>query len=235
MKSLLLISLAPVFIIAWYIYYRDKWEKEPISLLIASILLGALAVLPILFVESYLIKNPLFVSNSIFSAAAYDGFVVAGFSEEFFKFLVFMLLIWGNKNFNEKFDGIVYAVFISLGFAGIENLMYVFNYGIQTGYVRAITAVPLHAIVGVIMGYHFGLAKLGKIAMRPIHLILALLLPIFFHGLYDWIVMINQSWYLFLFIPYLFFLWHRAFRRMRTLSDTSRFKPVDDKWEMPKD
>lgn len=234
MKSLLLISLAPVFIIAWYIYYRDKWEKEPIGLLIVSLLLGALAVLPIIFVETYLTENPLFVTNSVYSAAAYDGFIVAGITEELFKFLVFLFFIWGNKNFNEKFDGIVYAVFISLGFASVENLMYVFNYGIQTGYIRAITAVPLHAIVAVVMGYHLALAKFGKKITRPFHFLLALLLPIIFHGFYDWIVMIQQSWYLLLFVPYLFFLWRSAFRRMRILSDTSRFKPVDDKWEMPK-
>ena len=173
-------------------------------------------------------ENPLFAINTVYSAAAYEGFIVAGVTEEFFKFLVFFILIWGNKNFNEKFDGIVYAVFISLGFAGIENLMYVFNYGIQTGYVRAITAVPLRAIVAVVMGYHLALAKFGKRETRFFHFLLALFLPIAFHGFYDWIVMINQPWYLLLFIPYLFFLWRRAFRRMKQLSDTSRFRPKED-------
>ncbi len=227
MKNILLIALAPVFIIAYYIYHRDKWEKEPIGLLLVSILLGAVAVLPIILVETYLTENPLFATDTVYSAATYNGFVVAGVTEEFFKFLVFMILIWGNKNFNEKFDGIVYAVYISLGFAGVENLMYVFNYGIQTGYVRAVTAVPLHAIVGVVMGYHLGLAKLGDNG-KAFHFLLALLLPISFHGFYDWIVMVNQPWYLIIFIPYLFFLWRRAFRRMRELSDISRFRPEEE-------
>ena len=226
MKDIFLIALAPVFIIAYYIYHRDKWEKEPIGLLIVSILLGAVAVLPIILIETYLTENPLFATDTVYSTAAYNGFVVAGVTEEFFKFLIFMILIWGNKNFNEKFDGIVYAVYISLGFAGVENLMYVFNYGIQTGYVRAVTAVPLHAIVGVVMGYHLGLAKLGD-SGKAYHFLLALLLPISFHGFYDWIIMVNQPWYLLVFIPYLFFLWRRAFRRMRQLSDTSRFRPKE--------
>ncbi len=221
MRNLLLVSLAPVFIIAFYVYHRDKWEKEPIGLLIISLLLGAVAVLPIIFVESYLMENPLFAINTVYSAAAYEGFIVAGVTEEFFKFLVFIILIWGNKNFNEKFDGIVYAVFISLGFAGVENLMYVFNYGIQTGYVRAITAVPLHAIVAVVMGYHLALAKFGKRG-RALQLFLALFLPVIFHGFYDWIVMIDQPWYLLLFIPYLFFFVATSFPTDET---TFGYKP----------
>jgi RsiW-degrading membrane proteinase PrsW (M82 family) len=158
---------------------------------------------------------------------------VAAATEEFFKFLVFMLVIWNNRNFNEKFDGIVYAVFISLGFAGIENVLYVFSYGVEIGYVRAFTAVPLHALVAVVMGYHLGLAKMGT-NRRNGHLFLALVLPILFHGFYDWILMIRQSWYLLLYVPFLYFLWRRAFRRIKTLSEESRFNPKNT-WKLPDD
>ena len=223
MKDIIFISLAPVFIIAFYIYYRDKWEKEPIGLLIASLLSGAVIVIPVILVETFLQASPFFDISSAYSAATYNGFIVAGTTEELFKLSMFLILIWGNKNFNEKFDGIVYAVFISLGFAGIENLIYVFNYGINIGYIRAFTAVPAHAIFGVIMGYHLGLAKMNN-SGRTYHFFMAIILPILFHGFYDWIVMINQPWYLLLFIPYIFFLWRRAFRRIKELSDNSRFR-----------
>ena len=233
MNDTLFIALAPVFIIATYIYYRDRWEKEPIGLLLLSLLLGAIVSIPVVFIEHRLMQRPVFELDSLLFSATYEGFVVAAATEELFKFLVFMLVIWNNRNFNEKFDGIVYAVFISLGFAGIENVLYVFSYGVEIGYMRAFTAVPLHALVAVVMGYHLGLAKMGT-NRRNGHLLLALVLPILFHGFYDWILMIRQSWYLLLYVPFLYFLWHRAFRRIKTLSEESRFNPKNT-WKLPDD
>src|SRR5680860_1439985 len=108
--NLILLSLAPVFIILGYIYFRDKYEKEPIRLLLFALLAGAITVIPILFVEQFLsVFTNLF--SGLFSAA-WNAFVVAAFSEELFKFIALYLLIWKSPEFNEKFDGIVYAVFI---------------------------------------------------------------------------------------------------------------------------
>ncbi len=120
--NILFISLAPVFIILLYVYYRDKYEREPWKMLLKALVIGGLVSVPTIFVEMFLSS---FAPESKISNAAYTAFVVAGFTEESLKYLAFILIIWNSKHFNEKFDGIVYAVFISLGFAGIENIIYV--------------------------------------------------------------------------------------------------------------
>ena len=145
--NLLFISLAPVFIIAFYVWFRDKYEKEPIAMLLRALLIGAVITLPVIFIE-----RGLFSLGATFSFGPFwDAFAVAGLVEESFKFLAFYLIIWRNVNFNEKFDGIVYAVFIALGFAGVENILYVAEGGVQVAITRAITAVPAHALFGVII------------------------------------------------------------------------------------
>jgi len=155
--------------------------------------------------------------------AFYTAFVVAGFTEELFKFLALYLIIWSNKNFNEKFDGIVYAVFISLGFAGIENIIYVLQHGMQTGYIRAIVSVPGHALFGVTMGYYFGLAKFYP-DKRKLFLIRSFFYPVILHGIFDFILMLG-NYRLFLgFIPYVIFLYIDGLRRMRRISRSSIYR-----------
>ncbi len=210
--NLTLIALAPIVIILVYIYIRDKYDKEPLSLLFKSLLAGAIIVIPIVILESWLsgfIGNP-----SSYQAAAYNAFVVAAFSEESFKFLALYLLIWKSRHFDERFDGIVYAVFISLGFAAVENIMYVYNHGLSTGILRAFTAVPAHAIFGVCMGFYFGLSKFST-ENTSINLMKALFIPILLHGVYDFILMTGHPLLLFVFIPYLIFLWRYAIKKLK--------------------
>ena len=220
--AVLLASLAPVFIILFYVYFRDKYEKEPLGLLIKALLLGIVIVIPVIFVERLLMN--LMPSAGKVAEAAYHAFVVAGFTEELFKFLALYMLVWKSPSFNEKFDGIVYAVFVSLGFAGVENVMYVMDGGMQTALTRAITAVPAHAIFGVTMGYYLGIAHMYK-ELKGKYLVRALLVPILLHGIYDFILMVEIGWLLLLFIPYVIGLYFMAIKKMKILSDTSIFKP----------
>jgi len=219
--DLLLIALAPILIILVYIYVRDKYEKEPIGLLIKALAVGALTVIPIIFVEKLLQAKGIYLEG--YYSVAYTAFVVAAFSEEVFKFIALYFLIWKNKDFNEKFDGIVYAVFISLGFASVENVMYVFQHGHATGITRALTAVPGHALFGVAMGYYFGMAKLSK-ENKMKNLLLALIVPVGLHGLYDFILMTEHKYLIVAFIPFLYYLWKSGFKKMKELSDKSKFK-----------
>jgi RsiW-degrading membrane proteinase PrsW (M82 family) len=223
--SIIISALAPVVIILFYIYFRDKYEREPIALLLMSIAAGALIVLPVIFVEQMISSGNPFTetSGSKIGNAAYDAFLVAALVEEAFKFLALYLLIWKNKNFNEKFDGIVYAVFISLGFAAVENIMYVSRGGLDVALTRAITAVPAHALFGVRMGYFFGIARMYK-ELRRSHLILAFIYPFILHGIYDFILMTQINWLLLLFLPYLVFLYFVGFRKMKIISNSSIFK-----------
>jgi len=219
--NLIFIALAPVFIIAIYIYFRDKYEKEPIKLLIKTIVAGAIIVIPVIFLERFLGRFS--TDFQFYKKAAYTAFVVAAFSEEIFKYIALYIIIWNNKNFNEKFDGIVYATFISLGFAAVENINYVLSYGIQVGYTRAFTAVPAHALFGVSMGYYFGLAKFYP-NRRNYYLSLSLLIPFVLHGIYDFILMAHFEYYLLMFIPFIFYLWRSGLKKMKKLSDLSIYK-----------
>jgi len=223
---LLFLSLAPVFIIAFYIYFRDKYEKEPIGILIKSFLLGALTVIPVVIIELLLDnywETKFSTSVPKIGTAAYSAFVVAAFTEELFKFGAFLVLIWRNKNFNERFDGIVYAVFISLGFACVENVLYVFQSGLPTAILRAFTAVPAHALFGISMGYYFGLAKFIP-EKKTYYIWLAILMPILLHGIYDFIIMAENGYLLLLFIPFLGFLWYSNFKRMKNHIANSEMK-----------
>ncbi|MFC2089799.1 PrsW family glutamic-type intramembrane protease [Bacteroidota bacterium] len=219
---LLLSALAPVIIILFYIYFRDKYEKEPISLLLLSILAGVIIVLPILLIEGLISSwNPFAGNPDVhIQNAAYDAFLVASLVEEGFKFLALYLLLWRNKNFNEKFDGIVYAVFISLGFAAVENIMYVNRGGYDVALIRAMTAVPAHALFGIRMGYFFGVAKMYS-ELRKTYLPLAFLYPFLLHGVYDFLLMTGSNWLLVVFVPYLVLLYFLGFRKMKITSDTS--------------
>lgn len=219
--KLLIIALAPVVIIAAYVYFRDKYEKEPIGLLVKALVLGVLIPVPVIFLERFLSNiMPELVGGW---PAFYDAFVVAAFSEELFKFLALFLLIWKNVNFNEKFDGIVYATFISLGFAGIENILYVFQHGEMTGYTRAIVSVPGHALFGVTMGFYFGLAKFYP-NRRKLLLIKSFIYPILLHGIFDFILMLGNYRLMILFIPFVIFLYYDGLRKMKNLSERSVYK-----------
>ena len=220
-KSLLFISVAPVLVIALYIYIRDKYEKEPLVCLLKALISGVLIVFPVVFVEKLLYG--LAPVSADLGGAAYNAFVVASFTEEGFKYLAFIILFLSNRNFNEKFDGIVYAVFISLGFAAVENIMYVFRGGYQVGYLRALTAVPAHALFGTVMGYHFGIARFYPVR-RISSLILAFLMPFAWHGLYDFLIMSQRQVMLLIFIPVVIYFWINGFQRLSRLSKASVFR-----------
>lgn len=223
--AVFLASLAPVFIILFYIYFRDKYDREPLGMLVKALLLGIVIVVPVIFVERMLM-NMMPQSGKV-TAAAYHAFVVAGSTEEIFKFLALYLLVWKSPSFDEKFDGIVYAVFVSLGFAAVENVLYVMDGGMQTALTRAITAVPAHAIFGITMGYYLGIARMYQ-ELKAKYLARALLVPILLHGIYDFILMVEIGWLLLLFIPYIIVLYIMGMKKMKILSDTSVFKPLEE-------
>lgn len=188
--NLILVSVAPVFIIILYIYFKDKYEKEPKRLLFYNFLLGAIVSIIITSILYYAfdIVLPLPNKTSIFQQFI-KAFFVVGLVEEFSKYLIVRYFAQPNKEFNEPFDGIVYAVMVSMGFAATENIFYVIQGGYTTALARAFTAVPAHATFGVLMGYFMGKAKFSnnKIVLN----LAGLLLAIIFHGAYDFFLFIN--------------------------------------------
>jgi len=222
---LLLLALAPAIIIMIYVYFRDRYEKEPIKLILKGILLGAIIIFPVGLIENYLIELGKLYGK--IPKAAWDGYIVAGATEEAFKYLMVFILIWRNSNFNEKFDGIVYAVSVALGFATVENLFYVFSQNsMQVGLLRAFTAVPGHTIFGIVMGFYLGLARFDQ-SNRTKWLLKAFLIPWLLHGTYDFMIMTGHPLLILTFIPFLIFMYRVGLKRMREFNDQSIFNPAN--------
>lgn len=188
--SLLLLAIAPAMIVILYIYFKDKFEKEPVRFLFKNFLMGAIVSVIITVILSFVANEffPLTDVTSIFQQFI-KAFFVVGFVEEFSKFIIVKYYAQKNNEFNEPFDGIVYAVVVSMGFAALENVLYVFEHGVGTGIVRAFTAVPAHATFGILMGYFMGLAKFSKNKMMLN--LTGLIVATFFHGAYDFFLFIN--------------------------------------------
>ena len=198
------IAVLPVIVLMIYIYRQDKYQKEPIKTLAKAFIGGMIAIpLDILIVTGIDgVLGDTFIANTVF----FTAFLEAGIPEEFSKFLIFMIFIWRDKNFDEYFDGIVYASFIGLGFACVENIGYVFEYGFQTGVVRALLSVPGHFLFGVVMGYFLSLAKFHP-ENRSRLLLSGLLLSMLAHGLFDWLLMVASVLPIVGGIIYIVFLW----------------------------
>ncbi len=224
MDTLILLASAPILICAFYIFIRDKYEKEPIWLLIVGVVLGSVITIPILFVENIFIDINPFIEGKYYDL--YKSYIVAGFTEEIFKFTILLFLIYRNKNFNERFDGIVYAVFISLGFALVENILFVTNDrlgGIATGINRGIFSVPAHMLYGISMGYYFALIKYEKNKFFK-NITLALLNPIFIHGTFDYILTLDNKINFLIFFFYVILLWYFGYKKMKKHIEKSPFK-----------
>lgn len=223
---LLLAAIAPSAALMYYIYMKDKYEKEPRRLLVKAFLLGAISVIPVLIVEMNL--NLFERGDESLIAAGYTAFIVAGLVEEAFKFTMFYLLIWRNNEFDEMYDGIVYSVFVSLGFATVENIGYVLSSGFSVALLRSITAVPAHAMFGVAMGYYLGIAKFVREPYKSRYFRKGLIVPIILHGIYDFILLSRRYYIMSIFVIYMIYLWKRGIRNVRELVECSPYKNDSD-------
>lgn len=188
--QLLAIALAPGSAIMLYIYLKDKHEREPLSLLLISFIYGVFSTFVTLAI-SVPVDFIISAKENDFAYEFVDAFFKVALIEELSKFLFVRFILYRNRNFNEPFDGIVYAVMVSMGFATLENILYVFHYGFETGLLRMFTAVPAHASFGVMMGYYLGLSKFSH--QRPLYYsFIALCVPMLFHGTYDYFFFIEK-------------------------------------------
>jgi protease PrsW len=186
---LLILALAPGVAIALYIYLKDKHEREPLSLLLMSFLYGIFST-AVTVIFSLPLEYLITINDQDAVHQFGNAFFKVAFIEELSKFLFIRFILFRNKNFNEPFDGIVYACMVGMGFATLENIIYVFQYGAATGYMRMFTAVPAHASFAILMGYYLGLAKFTH-QKTFYYSILALLSATVFHGAYDYFLFIS--------------------------------------------
>ena len=191
MKIILIASLAPVLFLMIYIYIKDKYQKEPLKMLLLAFAGGLLAAIADIALLSALSFAEIHVFSSELNQALYQAFCQAALPEEFCKLLFLYLFIWKSRYFDEYYDGIEYAAFVGLGFAGLENILYVFEGGLGVAVGRALFAVPAHFFFAIIMGYFFAFAKFRP-WKRKTYLLLAYLCPVIMHGIYDFILMYNS-------------------------------------------
>ncbi len=244
---LILAAVVPALVLLIQVFRADRLEKEPISMLLGLILWGVIAA----ELASLTERAGLWLLDRSFGVAAEPAqeplaipalalsgsngltyyalmmFVVVAVSEEGFKYLLLRLRTWHSPEFNCTFDGVVYAVFISLGFALWENVQYVLHYGFATALARAFTAVPGHACFGVFMGTWYGVAKrwdlLGRRARSRCNRVLALLLPVLLHGCYDFIALSEDTQTDWLFLPFIAVLFFVSFGMVRIMSRNDSF------------
>ena len=188
---ILLTAIVPIIILVVYIKGKDKNKPEPTGQLVKAFVYGVISA-PL----SFCVSIP-FASIGLYPAESNTimgsietAFYGAAIPEELAKFVMLWLLLRNNKFFDEKMDGIVYAVFVSLGFAALENVLYLFSYSdlfLTIGISRAIFAVPGHFCFGILMGYYYSLAKFYP-QNKDRNRVLILIAPIIVHGMYDTIL-----------------------------------------------
>jgi RsiW-degrading membrane proteinase PrsW (M82 family) len=185
-------AVTPSLLLLWYFHSRDH-HPEPRGVLLATFLFGVAIVVPV-----FLIATPLDLITPTIAdpglRGVYRAFAVAAIPEELLKFCVVWFYCARHRAFDEPMDGLVYGAVASLGFATLENVLYVAQGGLELAVMRAVTAVPSHAFWGVIMGLYIGQAKFGPPALRARRLFAAWFFPMLLHGLYDAPVLaLNQS------------------------------------------
>ena len=191
--GLLAIAIAPGIAICLFIYLKDKYNREPFWLMVFSFIMGMLAIIPAVVLQIAFTKPvERIMGEGIYFVAVFSYLIIA-LSEEGSKFLALRFIPYRRKAFDDPFDGIVYAVMVSMGFATLENIGYVTNYGLSTGITRMFLSVPAHATFGVLMGYHVGLAKFDPANKRR-HMVLAIFWPVLFHGTFDFFLFVGKTW-----------------------------------------
>ena len=228
--QLILVAAAviPAAALMVYVYKADKLEKEPTPLLWRLILQRVISTALAVFTErvgAQVLSSFIRPNTLLYQIVFY--FLVVGLSEEGFKYLLLKRRTWNSPYFNCRFDGVVYAVFVSMGFALWENIDYVVMYGLETAFVRALTAVPGHACFGVFMGAWYGLAKSherhGHAEYSKVSRYLAVICPVLLHGLYDLIATLDRGELSLVFVGFIAVMFLAAYRTVKKLSAQDKY------------
>lgn len=197
MYFLIAAALLPAVLLLLYIYRKDCVEREPPRLLAKLLLFGVLSAVPAILLERLLggMIDLLFGRGLLYTAVS--NFIGVALVEEGCKLFFLKRGSWRHPAFDYRFDGIVYAVFVSLGFAGIENVLYVLQYGLSVAGPRAVFSIPGHMAFGVFMGLYYSEAKaffcVGDLQRSRARLRRALVVPVLLHGAYDFCLSVNSG------------------------------------------
>ena len=225
---LIIAAVLPAVALMIYVYRSDRLESESPQLILTLVVQGIVATSLAVFTESlgdqiirWFVAEDSILYNAIFF------FLVVALSEEGFKYLLLKEKTWNSPAFNCQFDGVVYAVSVSLGFALWENIQYVILYGFGVAVLRAVTAVPGHACFGVFMGAWYGLAKryanAGEREKSERCLKLSLLTAVLLHGCYDFIASVEITGYGWIFFAFVLVMFVISWLTVRKLSKNDRY------------
>lgn len=227
MVSVVVVATAPVWALLTFFYVRDRYDKEPKALLIRVFLYGmAVTVLAALVgVWGLNLVRQLLIPGSL-PELLVENFIVIALVEEGLKYWVVMRQAYRDPAFNEPYDGMIYAITTSLGFAALENILYVTRGGLQIALLRGVLSVPGHALFAAAMGYYFGRAKFARTTEKERqNLRRALLVPVLLHGTYDLLLSSSHSLLAAAIIPFSLAMWWMALRQVRLSELRSPFRP----------
>ena len=254
---LLCAALFPAIALCIYVFKKDRVEKEPMGLLLSLFFLGMVICFPAAEIENVLLGfiDSVFLpfgvevgGGVVLNNAVYQTYIVCqnfigiALVEEGLKLLILLWRTSKNKNFNSLFDGIVYAVFVSLGFAALENIFYVFEHGWVNAVMRALLSVPGHMFYAVLMGYYYSLyhmyekARKIEISLKDEGLIsknatefsgkrfltMSLIIPVLAHGLYDYCCTVDSIWATLGLFAFVLFLYIYCFGKIKKTSKADR-------------
>jgi protease PrsW len=190
--GLLALAIAPGIFICFFIYAKDRYNREPLGLLLWAFVLGMLSTIPAVVIQLAMGNVPGTIGTTTAGATAFFAYCIVGLSEEASKFFMLRVFLYKSKAFDDPFDGIIYSVMVGMGFATLENILYVLQHGYATGVLRMFLSVPAHGTFAVLMGYFTGLAKFNP-GKRMLYFLLAILLPVLFHGTFDFFLFLGQT------------------------------------------
>jgi protease PrsW len=190
---LLALAVAPGIAVCLLIYSLYQFGKGSMRYLIISFLLGAVATLPPLGIQWLAVDVRNEPWRHSIPAYLWYAYVVVALSEEGSKFLVLRWYAYPKRAFREPFDGVIYSVMIGMGFATVENIEYVRQFGLVTGVSRFFLAIPAHAAFAVLMGYPVGRAKFASSGKALWLMVWGLLVAVFFHGSFDLFLFLQHN------------------------------------------
>ncbi|MCP3032703.1 intramembrane metalloprotease PrsW [Halobacillus sp. A1] len=199
-------AIAPAVALMTFIYFSKRIELEPLPLIVRMFILGAILVFPLMFIQYA------FETEGLLQEPVLKSIFLAGLLEEFFKWFFLLFVAYRHAAFDHHYDGIIYGVAISLGFATLENIIYIFANGIEIALLRAVFPVSSHALFGVMMGYYMGEAKF-KVSKKKFALALALVIPFSLHSLYDYFI-VKSNWLIYI-APFMIILWVVGVRKIK--------------------
>nr|WGE05570.1 glutamic-type intramembrane protease PrsW [Bacillus subtilis] len=208
MFAIISAGIAPSIALLSYFYLKDQYDNEPVHMVLRSFFLGVVLVFPIMFIQYVLEKE------NVGGGSFFVSFLSSGFLEESLKWFILMISVYPHAHFDEHYDGIVYGTSVSLGFATLENILYLIGHGVEHAFVRALLPVSCHALIGVIMGFYLGKARFSADKARVKWLILSLVVPSLLHGSYDFILTALSNWIYYM-LPFMVFLWWFGLRKAK--------------------